>query len=70
MRTTITIDADTLDEVVRLTHGRTRSAAIRAALAEFIRQHRKGELLAMRGRLDLEDDWAALRQLEVDEHAP
>lgn len=67
MRTTINVDEELFEDLLRLTGGATKTEAIRVALQEFIRLKKKEELLGMRGKLDLKDNWRLLRDLEVPE---
>ena len=64
MRTTINIDDDLLEGVMRFTQAKSRVDAIRIALREYLRQQRKQQVLALRGKLEVEDNWQALRELE------
>ena len=65
MRTTINVDDALLENVMLLTHAESRADAIRIALQEYIRLQRKQQVLALRGKLDIEDNWQALRDLEI-----
>lgn len=67
MRTTLDIDAELMDEAVRLSGERTKAAAVEAALREYVRLRRKELLLGLRGRLRLEEDWRELREAELGE---
>ena len=67
MRTTINIDDEVMENVMRLSHSKSRSDAIRIALQEYIRQQRRRQVLELRGTLDIEDNWEALRKLEMPE---
>ena len=62
MRTTLDIDAELIEEAMRLSGRRTRAAAVEAALREYVRLRRKEMLLALPGRMRLEEDWRALRE--------
>lgn len=64
MRVTIQIEDSLLAELMRLTRAATKAQAVRDALKELIRLHRKEELLALRGQLDIEDNWRQLRESE------
>jgi hypothetical protein len=46
---------------------KTKTQAVRDALKELIRLHRKEELLALRGRLEIEDNWRQFRESELKE---
>ena len=65
MRTTITIDDDLLEDVMRFTQASSRVEAIRLALQEYIRQQCRQQVLGLRGKLDIEDNWQTLRELET-----
>lgn len=65
MRTTITIDDDKFEELMRITPNSSRAQAIQTAVYEYIKMKRKNQLLALRGKLDIADNWQELRQLEM-----
>jgi Arc/MetJ family transcription regulator len=69
VRTTLDIDKALLEDVVRLSHERTRSGAVEEALREYVRLRRKELLMKLPGRVRLEEDWRALREAEMDERA-
>ncbi len=64
MRTTLNLDDQTLAEVMQLTGQKNRSEAVRLALQQYVLQQKKQQILAMRGMLDLESNWASLRNLD------
>jgi Arc/MetJ family transcription regulator len=55
MRITVHIEDGLFADLMRLTHATTKTQAVREALEEFVRLRRKEELLALRGRLEIED---------------
>jgi Arc/MetJ family transcription regulator len=67
MRTTVNIDDEICKELMRITSAPSVSKAIQTALSEFIDMQRKRQLLAMRGKLDITDNWRELRQQELQE---
>jgi Arc/MetJ family transcription regulator len=67
MRTTLNIEDDLFADLMRLTHATTKTQAVRDALKEYIRLRRKEELLALRGRFEIEDNWRQLRESELKE---
>lgn len=67
MRTTLDIDARLLEDAVRLSGEKTKTATVEAALREYVRLKRKGMLLSLRERVQIEDNWRELRQMEIDE---
>ena len=68
MRTTLNIDDVLFHDLLAVTSAKTKTEAVRTALKEFLRMKRKEKLLAMRGQLDLSDNWLELRQREVAEY--
>lgn len=67
MRTSLNIDDAILHEVMKITGKENRSEAIRIALAFYLKQQRKNKILALRGNVDIEDNWQQLRELEKTE---
>jgi metal-responsive CopG/Arc/MetJ family transcriptional regulator len=67
MRTTVNIDDKICNELMQLTSTRSRSQAIRIALAEYIDLKKKKQLLNLRGKLDITDNWQELRRQELQE---
>jgi len=60
-RTSLMLDEHLLDEVMRLSHERTYSAAVNRALDEFVRRVRAGRILELAGSGLWEGDLAAMR---------
>ena len=67
MRTTLNIDEQIFTNLMQLTNARTRTGAVRIALSDYVRLKRKEQLIALRGKLEIEDNWRALRSLELQE---
>ena len=67
MRTTLNIDDCLFDDLLNITHARTKTEAVRRALTEYLQMKRKEKVLAMRGTMDIGDGWEALRQQEIAE---
>lgn len=67
MRTTIHIEDGLFADLMRFTHATTKTRAVQDALKEFIRLRRKEELLALQGRLEIEDNGRQLRESELEE---
>jgi len=66
MRTTLNIDDDLMQEVLSFAKGSNRSEAIRQALSDYIALKKRQKVLALRGKIDIEDNWKDLRQMEID----
>ena len=69
MRTTLTIDDAVISQVVQTTGRSNPLDAIREALQSYLRQEKLKQVIAMRGQIDLQDNWRALRQLDTLEDA-
>ena len=67
MRTTINIKSNILEEVMHLTAAKNKSQAINEALETYVREKRMQKLLDLKGKLSLEENWKALREMEFDE---
>ena len=67
MRTTLNIKDDILKEVIRLTGAKNKSQAVNQVLYEYIREKQIKNLLNLKGRLHLENNWEKLREMELNE---
>lgn len=67
MRTTLNIDDRLFRELMEQTEAATKTEAVRVALTEYLRMKRRAELLTLRGKLEIEDNWQELRAREVRE---
>ncbi len=65
MRATLNIPDDLLSEVQRITGEKSRTKAITIAMKKFIRQQKIKELLALRGKIDIDYDWKKEEELEM-----
>jgi len=68
MRTTLNLKDDIIIEVTRLTGARNKSQAVNEVLEAFVREKRMQKLLDLKGKLHLDDNWKALREMELDEN--
>ncbi len=67
MQTTVTIDDQQLKNLMFYTHADNESEAVYKAVQTYLQQaKRQQELLALRGQVDIADDWQALRELEIN----
>ncbi len=55
MRATLNIPDDLLAEVQKITGEKSKTKAITIAMREYIRQKRIKELIALRGKIQIED---------------
>ncbi len=69
MRTTLNIDDYIFADLLNVTKAKTKTEAVRMALTEYLRMKRKEKVLAMRGKMDIVNDWQKLRQSEVTEYS-
>jgi Arc/MetJ family transcription regulator len=67
MRATLNIPDDLLAEVQRITGEKSKTKAITIAMKEFVRQQKIKELLALRGKIEIEDVTKELEELEIQE---
>lgn len=61
MRTTLDLPTPLIDEAIRLSHQRTKTAVIITALEDFVRKNRIQGLKKFRGKVDLDIDLDKLR---------
>jgi len=61
MKTTLDLPEDILDEAVKVSHEKTKTATIVLALQNLIRQAKMRKLMSYRGRINLDADLDTLR---------
>ena len=66
MRITLTIDDSLVNQLMHITGQREAATAIRRALDSYLQQSRRKKVLALRGQIQIADDWRAMRELEID----
>jgi Arc/MetJ family transcription regulator len=62
MRTTIDLPEDLVEEAMKLSHQRTKTGVIIAALEDYVRKIRIQGLKKYRGKIELDLDLATLRK--------
>ena len=67
MRATLNISDDLISEVQKATGEKSKTKAITIAMKEFIRQKKIKQLLALRGKIKIEDVTKELDKLELEE---
>ncbi len=65
MRTTLTIDDAVMSKVIQSTGRSNPLDAIREALQSYLQQEKLKAVIAMRGKLELQNNWQALRKLDT-----
>ena len=65
MRATLNIPDDLVEEVQKISGERSKSKAITTAMQEFIKQKKIKELIALRGKVQIEYDWEKEEELEM-----
>lgn len=66
MRVTVNINDDTLNAILKITGSRKKTKAISAAVEEFLKQKRITMLLSMRGKLELKNNLAQMKKIEIE----
>ena len=67
MRTTLNIDEKLLDAAMKLSQKKTKAATLNEALDAYIRAKKLEGLLALEGKIRIDDNWAQLERLEIEE---
>jgi Arc/MetJ family transcription regulator len=66
MRATLNIPDELIKEAQEATGSKTKTEAIVIALKEVVRQKKVEELLALRGKIDIDYDWEAEETQELE----
>ena len=67
MTTIIDLTDQELTELKNLTNQSDAAAAVRCATTEYLRFARRKRLKELSGRVEMEDNWAALEEVELKE---
>ncbi len=67
MRATLNIPDDLLSEVQKISGEKSKTKAITIAMHEFIKQKKIRELIALGGKIQVEDVTEELEKLEIEE---
>ena len=65
MRATLNIPDDLMTEVQKVTGEKSKTKAITVAMKEFIRQKKIKQLIALRGKIQIDYDWEREEDLEM-----
>ena len=65
MRMTIAIEDGIMKALLRYSRKKTAAAAVRFALADWVRLKKIQELRSLRGKLEIADDLPELRDMEM-----
>ena len=67
MRTTLDIDEELLKNVTQLPGHQNKSKAVCEALREYVQEKKIEQLIALMGKVEIEEDWRKLRDGELGE---
>lgn len=65
MRATLNIPDDLMREVQRLSGEKSKTSAIVTAMEAFVRQKKTEDLLALKGKIQIDYDWEAVEEKEL-----
>jgi hypothetical protein len=65
MRATLNIPDDILSEVQKISGEKSKTKAIVIAMKEFIREKKIRDLIALRGKIQIDYDWEKEEELEM-----
>jgi len=64
MRTTVTLEKEAVDELLKKTKARTKASAVREAVSEYLRRSKIEEIRSLKGKLDFDSGTAEARHRE------
>jgi Arc/MetJ family transcription regulator len=68
MRTTINVNDDLLDALVKRTKTRTKTQAIEIAIREYLGKKAIEDLIALSGKININPDWRKDEEAELNEY--
>lgn len=67
MRTTVDVPEKLLHDLAGVLKDKTRNEAVRIALDDYVRRRRRARLLALGGKMDIDDVTGELEEAELGE---
>jgi metal-responsive CopG/Arc/MetJ family transcriptional regulator len=67
MRATLSIPNELIEDLVRETGAKNKTQAIIQAIEDYLKKKRVEKLLALQGKLDLEENWQEMEAVEMEE---
>ena len=64
MRSTVTIEKEILDQLVKETKAKTKSSAVKKAIAEYLRREKVNKIMSLKGKLEFDLDADVLRHYD------
>jgi len=67
MRATLNIPDELIEELMKETGAKTKTRAICIAIEEYTRRKKIEKLLSLQGKIDIDDHWKEMEELELKE---
>ncbi len=67
MRTTLNLNEEIINQVMQYTGIKNKSKAVNIVLETYVREKKRQNILKMKGKMNLDDNWKQLREMELDE---
>lgn len=64
MRTTVTIEKEMVDELLKRTKARSKASAVREAVRVYLRREKMEHIRSMKGKLEFDDETGEKRHHE------
>ena len=68
MRTTINVNDELMNALLKRTKSRTKTQAIETAIREYLDKKAVEDLISLSGKIDIDPDWRKDEEAELDEY--
>ncbi|MBN1906813.1 MAG: type II toxin-antitoxin system VapB family antitoxin [Deltaproteobacteria bacterium] len=68
MRTTINVNNNLINELLKRTKSRTKTEAIETAIRDFLDKKAIEDLISLNGKIDIDRDWQKDEEKELKEY--
>ena len=68
MRTTINVNDELINDLMKRTKSRTKTQAIVTAIREYLKRTAIEDLISLSGKIDIDPDWRKDEEAELDEY--
>jgi Arc/MetJ family transcription regulator len=66
VRTTLDLDEDLVNELLKATEAKTKTEAIHLAMSELIRRRKLEKLKSLSGKIHIGLDWRKMKKVELE----
>lgn len=68
MRTTLNIDDSLMNQLLKITHEKSKTRALNIAIKDYLKKNQIEKIVSYQGNFPIEDNWQQIENEELKEH--